>query len=404
MSLIYLDNHATTRLDPRALERMLPCFTDFYGNAASRSHLLGWRAEESVARARAQIADLIGAESREIVFTSGATESNNLAIQGVAAAHRDKGDHIVTVATEHKAVLDTCRHLASRGFRLTVLPVDGDGRVSADQVADAITDRTILVSVMTANNEIGVIAPVAEIGARCRERGVLFHTDAAQALGRMAVDVNAMHVDLMSLSAHKMHGPKGVGALFVRRKNPRVRVAPLFFGGSHERGMRSGTLDVPGIVGFGEAAHIAGESLPREAERLRALRDDLLARLRAAFPDLRVNGSLTHRLPNNLNISIPYVEGESLLLALSRVVAVSSGSACTSATLEPSHVLRALGVPDEAAHSSIRFGLSRFNDEHDIEQAAALVITHARRLRAMSPLHPASPPLACPPLAATIET
>lgn len=403
MSLIYLDNHATTRLDPRALERMLPYFTEAYGNASSRSHALGWRAEESVVRSRAQIADLVGADPREIVFTSGATESNNLAIQGVAAAYRDRGDHIVTVATEHKAVLDTCRHLASRGLTLTVLPVDSDGRVSAEQIASAITERTILVSVMTANNEIGVIAPVAEIGARCRERGVLFHTDAAQALGRVPLDVNAMHIDLMSLSAHKMHGPKGVGALYVRRKNPRVRLAPLFFGASQEGGLRSGTLDVPGIVGFGEAARLAGEALPIESERLRALRDMLLARLRTAFPDLRVNGSMTHRLPNNLNISIPCVEGESLLLALSRVVAVSSGSACTSATLEPSHVLRALGLPDEAAHASIRFGLSRFNDEHEVEQAAALVIEHARRLRAMSPLNPSAPTLACPPSAAHIE-
>lgn len=396
--MIYLDNHATTRLDPAVLERMLPCFTEAYGNAASRGHAMGWRAEECVAQARAQIAELIGAEPREIVFTSGATESDNLALQGIAAAYRDRGNHIVTVATEHKAVLDTCRHLSSHGLNLTLLPVDSEGRVSAEQVADAITDRTILVSVMTANNEIGVIAPVAEIGARCRERGVLFHTDAAQALGRIDLDVNAMNVDLMSLSAHKMHGPKGVGALFVRRKNPRVRVAPLFFGGGHERGMRSGTLDVPGIVGFGEAARIAGASLPHESTRLRVLRDTLLERLRAAFPDLRVNGSLTHRLPNNLNISIPYVEGESLLVALSRTVAVSSGSACTSATLEPSHVLRALGLNHDAAHASIRFGLSRFNDEHDIELAAALVIAQAQRLRAMSPLNPAAPAATCQPI------
>lgn len=403
MSLIYLDNHATTRVDPRVLQRMLPCFSEDYGNAASRSHAMGWRAEEHVSRARGQVAALVHADPREIIFTSGATESDNLAIQGVATALAHKGDHIVTAATEHKAVLDACARMAARGLRVTVLPVDGEGRVSARQVAEAITDATILVSIMTANNEVGVIAPLAEIGAVCRARGVLLHTDGAQALGRIPIDVTAMNVDLLSMSAHKMHGPKGVGALFVRRGAPRIRLEPLFFGGGHERGLRSGTLDVPGIVGFGEAAAIAAEEMADEADRLRGLRDDLLARLRASLPDLRVNGSMTHRLPNNLNVSIPFVEGEALLMGLARTVAVSSGSACTSATLEPSHVLRAMGVPDDDAHSSIRFGLGRFNNEDDIARAADLVIAQAERLRAMSPRNPASTHGACvevhPPIA-----
>lgn len=392
VSMIYLDNHATTRVDPRVLEAMLPFFTEEYGNAASRSHAFGWRADEHVERARTRVAALIGAEPREIVFTSGATESDNLALQGVATALAERGDHIVTVATEHKAVLDTCAHLAQRGVRVTVLPVDREGRVTAAQVAEALTERTILVSVMAANNEVGVLAPLAEIGTVCRAHGVLLHTDAAQAAGRVALDVQALRVDLLSLSAHKMHGPKGVGALYVRRRNPRVQVEPLFFGGGHERGMRSGTLDVPGIVGFGEAARLASELLATEPARLASLRDRLLARLRETLPDLRVNGCLIHRLPNNLNVSIPFVEGESLLMALSRHVAISSGSACTSATLEPSHVLRAMGVPDEDAHASIRFGLGRFNDESDIDRAAALVIESALRLRAMSPLNPTAQP------------
>lgn len=387
MNPIYMDNHSTTRVDPRVLTAMLPFFSEEFGNAASRSHVWGWRAEEKVEQARQQIARLIGAEPREIVFTSGATESDNLALLGVAHAYREKGNHLVTCAIEHKAVLDCCKHLESEGFHVTYLPVGRDGLVSADQVASTLTERTVLVSIMTANNEIGVIEPIAEIGARCRERGVIFHTDAAQAAGRIPLDVQAMNIDLMSLSAHKMYGPKGIGALYVRRKRPRVRLTPVIFGGGHERGMRSGTLNVPAIVGFGEAARLAHESLSEEAGRQRTMRDRLLTRLREAIPDAHVNGSLEHRLPNNLNVSFPYVEGESLLMALSREVAVSSGSACTSATLEPSYVLRALGVPDDVAHSSLRFGIGRFNTEEEVDYVADLVIKNVRRLRDMSPLY-----------------
>ena len=386
MSMIYLDNHATTCVDPRVLETMLPFFCESYGNAASRGHAFGWRAEEHVEIAREQVAALIGAEPREIIFTSGATESDNLAILGVAKASSAQGDHIVTVSTEHKAVLDTCAHLSDNGLRVTLVPVDSEGLVSTARIEEAITDRTVLVSVMTANNEIGVIAPVRDIGAICRARGVLFHTDAAQAAGRIALDVNAMNVDLMSLSAHKMHGPKGVGALYVRRRRPRVTLAPLLHGGGHERGLRSGTLDVPGIVGFGAAAALAQTLLDSEPSRLRTLRDQLLERLVAGLDDVEVNGSMTHRLVNNLNISIAHVDGEALITDLSRSVAVSSGSACTSATLAPSHVLRALGLPDERAHGSLRFGLSRFTTEAEIERAATRVIESAMRLREMSPM------------------
>jgi cysteine desulfurase len=383
---IYMDNHATTPVDPRVLEAMLPYFTDRFGNAASRNHSFGWQAEEAVEAARKQVADLIGATAKEIVFTSGATESDNLAIKGAALMYRDKGNHLITVVTEHKAVIDTCKHLEKDGFEVTYLPVKRDGLVDLDQLRAAITDRTILISVMAANNEVGVLQPVAEIGRIARGRGVLFHTDAVQAAGKVPFDVNAMSVDMASLSAHKIYGPKGVGALYVRRRNPRVLLTPIIDGGGHERGMRSGTLNVPGIVGFGKAAALCREELPAESARLTALRDRLADGLRRRLDETVINGSMEQRLPGNLNVSFAYVEGESLLMGINDV-AVSSGSACTSATLEPSYVLKAMGIGDELAHSSIRFGLGRFNTEEEVDFVVEKLSSVVTRLREMSPLY-----------------
>lgn len=384
--MIYMDNHATTPMDPRVFEAMRPYFMEKFGNAASRNHRFGWEAEEAVEKARQQIADLIGASPKEIIFTSGATESDNLAIKGVAEMYAEKGNHIITVVTEHKAVLDTTKKLEKHGCRITYLPVGKDGLIDLDQLRDAITDKTILISVMYANNEIGVIQPIREIGRIARERGVLFHTDAVQALGKVPIDVNADNIDLASLTAHKIYGPKGVGALYVRRKNPRVQLTAQMDGGGHERGMRSGTLNVPGIVGFGEACAIAKREMAEESARLARLRDRLMNRLLAELDEVYVNGSLEHRLPNNLNMSFAYVEGESLLMGISDI-AVSSGSACTSATLEPSYVLKALGAGDDLAHSSIRFGLGRFNTEEEVDYVAGRVIETVKRLRELSPLY-----------------
>jgi cysteine desulfurase len=382
---VYMDNHATTPCDPRVFEAMRPYFTEAFGNAASRNHQFGWEAEEAVENARKQVADLIGASPKEIIFTSGATESDNLAIKGVAEMHYEKGDHIITVVTEHKAVLDSCKKLEKRGFKVTYLPVDSLGLISPDDVKNAITDKTILVSVMVANNEIGVIQPIAEIGRICKERGVLFHTDAVQGVGRIPFNVNSANVDLVSISAHKIYGPKGVGALYVRRRNPRVTLTPLIDGGGHERGMRSGTLNVTGIVGLGKAAELAGIGLEEEAKRLLFLREKLRKGIMDEMPEVYVNGSLEHRLPGNLNVSFAYVEGESLLMGISDV-AVSSGSACTSASLEPSYVLKALGVGEDLAHSSIRFGLGRFNTEEEVDYTIGRVNEAVSRLRELSPL------------------
>jgi cysteine desulfurase len=383
---IYMDNHATTPVDPRVLEAMIPYFTDRFGNAASRNHLFGWQAEEAVEVARKQVAELVGATAKEIVFTSGATESDNLAIKGAAHMYREKGNHLITVVTEHKAVIDTCKRLEKDGFEVTYLPVGRDGLVDLDRLRAAITDRTTLISVMAANNEVGVLQPIAEVGRIARERGILFHTDAVQAAGKVPFDVNASNVDMASLSAHKMYGPKGVGALYVRRRNPRVLLTPLIDGGGHERGMRSGTLNVPGIVGFGKAAALCREDLPAESARLTALRDRLFDGLRRNLEDVFANGSMSHRLPGNLNLSFAYVEGESLLMGIGDI-AVSSGSACTSATLEPSYVLKALGVGDELAHSSIRFGLGRFNTEEEVDFVVEKLSAVVTRLREMSPLY-----------------
>jgi len=436
MSLpIYMDNHATTALDPRVLEAMLPYLREDFGNAASRNHAFGWRAEAAVEQARAQVAALIGAQANELVFTSGATESDNLALKGVAEFYRSKGDHIITLKTEHKAILDSGKRLermrqerleelkllrlmeltggevkpedadalsaqykldqdpvlqrwaavVRTGARVTYLDVEKDGRVDLGKLADAMTDRTILVSVMLANNEIGTVQPLAEIGKLCRSRGVLFHTDAVQGVGKVPFDVESMKVDLASITAHKLYGPKGIGALYVRRK-PRVRIAPIIDGGGHERGMRSGTLNVAGIVGFGKAAEIARTEMAAESARILALRERLRAKLTSELDMCTVNGSLEHRLPGNLNISFAYVEGEALMMAI-KDVAVSSGSACTSASLEPSYVLRALGVEEDMAHSSIRFGLGRFNTESQVDAVARLVVEKVKKLREMSPLY-----------------
>ncbi|RYZ39849.1 MAG: IscS subfamily cysteine desulfurase [Myxococcaceae bacterium] len=432
---IYMDNHATTPLDPRVLEVMLPYLREDFGNAASRNHAFGWKAEAAVEKARRQVAELIGASEKEIVFTSGATESDNLAIKGVIEFYKSKGDHIITLKTEHKAILDTCKRLervrqerldelkllrlgqlAERdvqpedvaelavkfdlesdatyqkwaemptgGARVTYLDVERDGRVSLEKLAAAITPKTVLISIMFANNEIGVIQPVAEIGKLCREKGVLFHCDAVQGVGKVPFDVEAMHVDLASISAHKMYGPKGVGALYVRRK-PRVRIAPMVDGGGHERGMRSGTLNVASIVGFGAAAEVAKQDLPTEAARLFRLRERLRTGIMEQLDMTVVNGSLEHRMPGSLNISFSYVEGEALMMSI-KDVAVSSGSACTSASLEPSYVLRALGVEEDMAHSSIRFGLGRFNTEEEVDFVIRLVVDKVRKLRDMSPLY-----------------
>ncbi|HEY3586062.1 MAG TPA: IscS subfamily cysteine desulfurase [Myxococcaceae bacterium] len=436
MSLpIYMDNHATTALDPRVLEAMLPYLREDFGNAASRNHAFGWRAEAAVEQARARVAALIGAQPNEIVFTSGATESDNLALKGVAEFYRSKGDHIITLKTEHKAILDSGKRLehmrqerleqlkllrlmeltggevkpedvdalsaqykldqdpvlqrwlavVRTGARVTYLDVEKDGRVDLGKLAATITDKTILVSVMLANNEIGTVQPLAEIGKLCRSRGVLFHTDAVQGVGKVPFDVESMKIDLASVTAHKIYGPKGIGALYVRRK-PRVRIAPIIDGGGHERGMRSGTLNVAGIVGFGKAAEIARAEMAAESARILALRERLRAKLMSELDLVIVNGSLEHRLPGNLNVSFSYVEGEALMMAI-KDVAVSSGSACTSASLEPSYVLRALGVEEDMAHSSIRFGLGRFNTEAQVDAVARLVVDKVKKLREMSPLY-----------------
>ena len=382
---VYLDHHATTPLDPRVLAVMMPYLTGKFGNAASRNHKFGWEAEQAVEESRQQIASLIGASPREIIFTSGATESNNLAIKGVAEAYAGKGEHIIVCAVEHKAVLDVCRRLEQCGARVTRLPVGRDGRVDPGTVEAAIEERTVLVSIMYANNEVGAIQPVAEIGRICRERGVLFHSDAAQAVGKVPVDVDADYIDLLSISAHKMYGPKGAGALYVRERDPRVRLTGQMDGGGHERGMRSGTLNVPGIVGLGEACAICGREMDEESSRLRRLRDRLRAKLEAELEEVSLNGGMQHRLPHNLNMSFAYVEAESLMMGMNGV-AVSSGSACTSAVMEPSYVLKAMGVADDAANSSIRFGLGRFNTEEEVDYAAQSLIEAVRKLRELSPL------------------
>src|SRR3954470_1722876 len=383
---IYMDNHATTPMDPRVLEEMLPYFVERFGNAASRNHEFGWAGEEGVETARERIAKLVGATTKEIIFTSGATESDNLAIKGAAEMYREKGNHIITAVTEHKAVLDTCKRLEKYGFRVTYLPVQKDGLVDLGDLKRAMDDKTILVTIMSANNEIGVVQPLAEIGKLCHERGVIFHTDAVQAIGKIPIDVNKMNIDLMSISAHKMYGPKGVGALYVRRKNPRVQISAIIDGGGHERGMRSGTLNVPGIVGLGKACAIASEEMAKEACTLAGLRNRLRDRIMGRLDETYINGSMEHRLPGNLNISFAYVEGESLLMGINDI-AVSSGSACTSATLEPSYVLKALGAGDDLAHSSIRFGLGRFNTEEEVDYVVDKLTQVVTKLRELSPLY-----------------
>ena len=381
---IYLDYQATTPMDPRVLEAMMPYFTHKFGNSGSRSHAYGWEAEEGTEKARGQVAKLIGADEKEVIFTSGATESNNLAIRGVAEFYKDRKNHIITTVTEHKCVLDTCRHLEQQGFEVTYLPVKQDGLLDLDVLRAAITDKTVLVSVMAVNNEIGVIQPLAEIGRICRENKVFFHTDAAQAAGKIPLDVEALNIDLMSISGHKIYGPKGIGALYVRRK-PRVRLVPMIVGGGQERGFRSGTLPTPLCVGLGEAAEICMKEMDAEAKRLKKLQERMLTGLRAKLTDIVVNGDLEHRIPGNLNISFAYVEGESLMMGIKNL-AVSSGSACTSASLEPSYVLRALGVEEEMAHTSLRIGLGRFTTEHEIDTAVDELVRHVNKLREMSPL------------------
>ena len=383
---IYMDNHATTRTDPRVLEAMLPYFDEIYGNAASRNHEFGWIAEQAVDAGREQVAKLIGATAKEIVITSGATECNNLAIKGVAEMYREKGNHIITEVTEHKCVLDTCKRLEKHGFRVTYLPVKTDGLIDLDQLKDAMTDETILVSIMAANNEIGILQPIREIGKLCHEKGVLFHSDAAQAAGKVPFNVIEDNVDLASISAHKIYGPKGVGALYVRRRNPRVQLVAQMDGGGHERGMRSGTLNVPGIVGLGKACEIAQQDMAEESKRLLAMRESLREQITSQLDEVYINGSMEHRLPGSLNISFAYVEGESLLMGINDI-AVSSGSACTSATLEPSYVLKALGAGDELAHSSIRFGLGRFNTQAEVNYVATKIVDVVKRLRELSPLY-----------------
>jgi cysteine desulfurase len=381
---IYLDYQATTPMDPRVLEAMMPYFTHQFGNPHSRSHSYGWEAEEGVEKARGQVAKLIGADEKEVIFTSGATESNNLAIRGVAEFYKDRKNHIVTTVTEHKCVLDTCRHLEQAGFEVTYLPVQKNGLIDLDALRAAITDKTVVVSIMAVNNEIGVIQPLVEIGKICREKKTFFHTDAAQAVGKIPLDVEAMNIDLMSISGHKIYGPKGIGALYVRRK-PRVRLVPLIVGGGQERGFRSGTLPTPLCVGLGEAAEIALKEMDGEAKRLAKLQARMLKGLQDRLPEIFVNGDLEHRIPGNLNISFAYVEGESLMMGIKNL-AVSSGSACTSASLEPSYVLRALGVEEELAHTSLRIGLGRFTTEHEVDTAVEELVRHVKKLREMSPL------------------
>ena len=384
---IYMDNHATTPLDKRVLEAMLPYFTERFGNAASRNHSFGWEAEEAVDKARGQIAGLIHAQSKEIIFSSGATESDNLAIKGVLEFYYEKGNHIITCVTEHKAILDSCRAL-ERGGKATVtyLPVDKYGMIDPEAVRKAITDKTVLITLMYANNEVGTIHPIAEIGKIAKEKGIVFHSDATQAVGKIPVDVEKDGIDLMSLSGHKIYGPKGIGAIYVRSKGPRVRLTPQMDGGGHERGMRSGTLNVTGIIGLGKACEIAGDEMLGENRRLHELRDKLQAGIFERLDEVYLNGHPTERLPGNLNVSFAYVEGESLLMGVSDI-AVSSGSACTSATLEPSYVIRALGTDEELAHSSIRFGLGRFNTEEEVDYVTARVSKEVKRLREMSPLY-----------------
>ena len=383
---IYMDYHATTPVDPRVLETMLPYFTQDFGNSASRNHAFGWVAEKAVENARKQVADLLGANPKEIIFTSGATESNNLAIKGVAEMYREKGNHVITCVIEHEAAIDACKKLEKQGARVTYLPVQKDGRIDLDDLRAAITGKTILITIMTANNEIGVLQPVAEVGAIAKEKGILFHTDAVQAAGKVPFDVNQVKADLVSISAHKMYGPKGVGALYVRRRNPRVLLAEQISGGGHERRMRSGTLNVPGIVGLGKAAAICMAEMAADAARLIALRERLNERFHQNLDEIHINGSMEHRLPHNLNISFAYVEGESLLMGINDV-AVSSGSACTSASLEPSYVLKALGAGDDLARSSIRFGLGRWTTEEEVDYVVDKLTNVVRRLREMSPLY-----------------
>ena len=383
---IYLDNHSTTPCDPRVVEVMLPYFTEKYGNSASRNHSFGWEAEEGVEHARKQIAQLIHADPKEIIFTSGATESDNLALKGIVEMYREKGDHIITSSTEHRAVIDTAKFLEKKGISVTFLPVDKLGRVNPDDVRNAITEKTILISVMLANNEIGTINPVSEIGKVAKEKGIIFHCDATQGVGKIPVNVQEMGIDLMSFSAHKIYGPKGIGALYVRRKGPRVRLEPMIHGGGHERGMRSGTLAVPLIVGFGKACELCEQEMPIESVRMAKMRDRLQEGIMGAMEEVYLNGHPTERLPGNLNVSFAYVEGEALLMGV-KEIALSSGSACTSATLEPSYVLRALGVGSDLAHSSIRFGLGRFNTDEEIEYTIDRMIKAVNHLREMSPLY-----------------
>lgn len=384
---IYMDNHATTPVDPRVLAAMLPYFTERCGNAASRNHSFGWEAEAAVDEARAQIGHLIRANSpKEIIFTSGATESNNLAIKGVAESYRDKGDHIITCVTEHRSVLDSCKALERRGYKVTYLPVNRYGLVEVERLSEAVSDRTILISLMAANNEIGTLHPVQEIGQLAKKRGIIFHCDAAQAVGKIPVNVEEMGIDLLSISAHKCYGPKGIGALYVRAKNPRIRLSPVIDGGGHEKGMRSGTLNVPGIVGLGAACQIAEQEMAEEARRLTSLKERLQEGILSRLDQVSLNGHPTQRLPGNLNLSFAYVEGESLLMGL-KEIAVSTGSACTSANLEPSHVLRAIGVKEELAHASIRFGLGRFNTEEEVDYTVERLVQEVARLRRLSPLY-----------------
>jgi cysteine desulfurase len=388
---IYLDNNATTKLDPRVLEAMLPYFTETFGNAASRNHIFGWKAEEGVDWARNTIAKYIGADEKQIVFTSGSTESNNLAIKGVAEMYASKGNHIITCTTEHKAVLDTCKALERKGSRVTYMPVNKEGFINLDLLRESITDETILVTIMHANNEIGVIQDLEAIGKICHERGVLFHTDSTQSIGKVPFDVQRMNVDLASMSAHKIYGPKGVGALYVRKKNPRVKLASQMDGGGHERGMRSGTLNVPGIVGLAKALELCITDMPVEVPRIQGMRDKLWRMLQAELDEIYINGpdpleKPEWRLPGNLNVSFAFVEGEAMMMGI-KDIAVSSGSACTSASLEPSYILKALGVGEDLAHTSIRFGIGRFNTEEEIDYTANEVVKAVRHLRDMSPLY-----------------
>ncbi len=385
--MIYMDNQATTRVDPRVLEAMLPYFSECYGNAASRSHGFGWEAEEATTKAREQVASLIGAKPKEIIWTSGATESDNLAIKGVVHFYKDKGNHIITVETEHKAVLDTCKALERRGeATVTYLKPKKNGLIDLDELRSEITDKTILIAVMHANNEIGVLQPIADIGRIARENGIIFFTDCAQSVGKVPVNVDEMCIDLLAISGHKMYGPKGIGALYVRSRNPRVRLTAEMDGGGHERGMRSGTLNVAGVVGLGKACELCAQEMDEEAERIKGLRERLREKLFAELDSIYVNGDLEHRLPGNLNVSFAYVEGESLLMGL-KDIALSSGSACTSASLEPSYVLKSIGVGDDLAHTSLRFGIGRFNSQEEIDVVAERVIKEVRRLREMSPLY-----------------